>query len=44
MTELATMLGFKQEHLSSFYLQVNGQVEAVNKILKTILKGTINAT
>ena len=37
MTELATMLGFKQEHSSSFYPQVNGQVEAVNKTLKTIL-------
>ena len=37
------MLGFKQEHSSSFYLQVNGQVEAVNKTLKTILKCTINA-
>ena len=29
MTELTTMLGFKQEHSSSFYLQENGQVEAV---------------
>ena len=44
MTELATMLGFKQEHSSSFYPQVNGQVEVVNKTLKTILKHTINAT
>ena len=43
MTELATMLGFKQEHSSSFYLQENGQVEAINKTLKTILKHTINA-
>ena len=44
MTELTTMLGFRQEHSSSFYPQVNGQVEAVNKILKTILKHTINAS
>ena len=44
MTELATMLGFKQEHSSSFYPQVNGQVEVVNNTLKTILKSTINAT
>ena len=43
MTELTTMLGFKQEHSSSFYPQANGQVEAVNKTLKTILKRTINA-
>ena len=42
MIELATMLGFKQEHSSSFYPQANGQVEAVNKTLKTILKRTIN--
>ena len=43
MTELTTMLGFKQDHSSSFYPQANGQVEAVNKTLKTILKHTINA-
>ena len=43
MTELTTMLGFRQEHSSSFYPQANGQVEAVNKTLKTILKRTINA-
>ena len=38
------MLGFRQEHSSSFYPQANGQVEAVNKTLKTILKHTINAS
>ena len=43
MTELTTMLGFRQEHSSSYYPQANGQVEAVNKTLKTILKRTINA-
>ena len=43
MTELTTMLGFKQEHSSSFYPQTNGQVEAINKTLKTILKHTVNA-
>ena len=37
------MLGFRQEHSSSHYPQANGQVEAVNKTLKTILKCTINA-
>ena len=43
MTELTTMLGFIQENSSSFYPQENGQVEAVNKTLNTILKYTINA-
>ena len=43
MTELTTMLGFRQDHSSSLYPQVNGQVEVVNKTLKTILKHTINA-
>ena len=43
MTELTTMLGFRQEHSSSFYPQANIQVEAVNKTLNTILKCTINA-
>ena len=43
MIELSTMLGFKKDHSPSFYLQANGQVEAFNKTLKTILKRTINA-
>ena len=42
ITKLTTMLGFRQEHSSSFYPQANGQVEAVNKTLKTILKHNIN--
>ena len=44
MMELTTMLGFRQEHSSSFYPQANGQVEAINKTLKNILKRTINAS
>ena len=44
MTELITLLGFKQDHSSSFYLQENGKVEVINKTLKTILKQTINAS
>ena len=43
MTKLTTMLGFRQEHSSSYYPQANGQVEAINKTLKTILKRTIDA-
>ena len=43
MTKLTTMFGFRQEHSSSYYLQENGQVEAVMKTLKTILKHTIDA-
>ena len=44
MTELDIILGLKQYHAYSFYPQANGQVEAVNKTLKTILKPTINTT
>ena len=36
MEELASKLGYKQEHSSSYYPQANGQVEAVNKSLKSI--------
>eukprot|EP00253_Pinus_taeda_P007345 PITA_07345 len=42
MSELALKLGFRQEHLSHYYPQSNGQVEAVNKTLKTILQQIIN--
>ena len=41
MEELSSKLGYKQEHSSSYYPQVNGQVEAVNKSLKSILQQTI---
>ena len=41
MEELASNLGYKQENSSSYYPQVNGQVEAVNKSLKSILQRTI---
>jgi hypothetical protein len=43
MTELTSNLGFKHEHSSPYYLQANGQVEVVNKSLKTILQRTINS-
>ena len=38
MEELASKLGYKQEHSSSYYPQANGQVEVVNKSLKSILQ------
>ena len=41
MEELASKLGYKQDHSSSYYPQANGQVEAVNKSLKSILQWTI---
>jgi len=37
MSELASKIGFKHENSLSYYPQANGQVEAVNKSLKTIL-------
>jgi hypothetical protein len=43
MPELTSKLGFKQEHSPPYYLQVNDQVEVVNKSLKTILQRTINS-
>jgi hypothetical protein len=44
MTELTSKLGLRQENSSPYYPQVNGQVEAMNKSLKTILQRTINLT
>ena len=41
MEELASKLGYKQKHSSSYYPQLNGQVEAMNKLVKSILQGTI---
>ena len=41
MEELASKLGYKQEHSSSYNPLENGQVEAVNKSLKSILQRTI---
>jgi hypothetical protein len=41
MKELASKLVFKHVHSSPYYPQENGQVEAMNKYLKTILQKTI---
>ena len=38
MEELASKLGYKQENSSSYYPHMNGQVEVVNKSLKSILQ------
>ena len=40
--ELSSLLGFEHQYSSSYYPQGNGQVEAVNKILKTMLQQTVN--
>jgi hypothetical protein len=42
MIELASKMGFKHDHSSPYYPQENGQVEAVNKSLKTILQKTVS--
>jgi hypothetical protein len=42
MIELASKLGFKHDHSSPYYPQENGQVEAINKFLKTILQKTVS--
>jgi hypothetical protein len=38
MTELTSNLGLRQEHSSPYCPQANGQVEDINKTLKTILQ------
>jgi transposase InsO family protein len=38
MGELHTKLGFLHENSSPYYPQENGQVEAINKVLKTMLQ------
>jgi uncharacterized membrane protein len=38
MVELSTKLGFHHENSSPYYPQENGQVEAINKVLKTMIQ------
>jgi hypothetical protein len=40
--ELSSWLGFSHKFSSPYYPQSNGQVEAVNKVLKTMLQRTVN--
>jgi hypothetical protein len=42
MIELVSKLGFKHDHSSPYYPQENGQVEAINKSLNTILQKTVS--
>ena len=38
MEELSANLGFCHENSAPYYPQANGQVEAINKVLKTMLR------
>ena len=38
MNELSAKLGFHHENSSPYYPQANGQVEVINKVLKTMLQ------
>jgi transposase InsO family protein len=38
MSELSAKLGFRHENSSPYYPQANGQVEAINKVLKTMIQ------
>ena len=38
MAELSAKLGFIHENSTPYYSQDNGQVEAINKVLKTMLR------
>ena len=38
MEELSAKLGFLHENSTPYYPQANGQVEAINKVLKTMLR------
>ena len=37
MVELSAKLGFRHENSTPYYSQANGQVKAINKVLKTML-------
>jgi len=41
MAELTVKLGLSHDSSTPYYLQVNGQVEAINKVLKRMLQRMI---
>lgn len=41
MTEITTQLGLRHDSSTPYYPQANGQVEAVNKVLVTMLQRTV---
>jgi len=43
MSELHANLGFHHEKSSPYYPQENGQVEAINKVLKTMIQWMVGA-
>ena len=43
MAELSTKLGFFHETSSPYYPQENGQVEAINNVLKTMIQWMVGA-
>ena len=43
MIELSSKLGFCHENSSPYYSQENGQVEAINKVLKTMQQCMVGA-
>jgi hypothetical protein len=40
--ELASILGIEHQYSSSYYLQGNGQVDVINRVLKTMLQWIMN--
>jgi hypothetical protein len=40
--KISSRLGFSHDFASPYYAQSNGQVEAINKVLKTMLQHTVN--
>ena len=38
MSKLSSKLGFHHDNSTPYYSQTNGQVEAINKVLKTMLQ------
>ena len=38
MEELSAKLGFRHENSTPYYPQANGQVDTINKVLKTMLR------